>query len=101
MVKDVSSPTKKVKHGDRMTSFVVGFQSLHSSDGGHVECLFFVENEEKILIELENDIIGVKILLSSPHLGSLRPRAESVMKTLMQLRELVGSLYHCQEQVMG
>ena len=96
--RDIPSPVKKLKHGDRTTSFAVGFQQLTASNGG-VECLFFVENEERILLALENDIISVKILLASPHLGSLRPRVESVMKTLVQLRELVGSLSHCQDKV--
>lgn len=96
--RDIPSPVKKLKHGERATSFTVGFQQLPASNG-EVKCLSFVENEERILIALENDIICVKILLASPHLGSLRPRVESVMKTLVQLRELVGYLSHCQDKV--
>lgn len=94
--KDVTSPARR--HSERMTSFTVGFQQPSISEAA-VECLYFLDNEEEILIQLENDIINVKILLSSPHLGSLRARVESAMKTLLQLNELVGLLSHCQEKV--
>ena len=94
--KDVTSPARR--HSERMTSFTVGFQQPSISEAA-VECLYFLDNEGEILIQLENDIINVKILLSSPHLGSLRARVELAMKTLMQLKELVGSLSHCQEKV--
>ena len=95
-VKDVTIPARR--HSERMTSLTVGFQQPSISKAA-VECLYFLDNEGDILIQLENDIINVKILLSSPHLGSLRTRVESTMKTLMQLKELVGLLSHCQEKV--
>ena len=95
--KDVSSPVKK--SGERTTSFAIGFQQPSTPESA-VKCFFFVDNEGEILMGLENDIIGAKILLASPHLGNLRARVESVMKTLMQLKELMGLLSHCQDQVV-
>ena len=92
----VTSPARK--HSERTTSFAVGFRRPSLPEGA-IECLLFVDNEEEILIQLENDVINVKILLASPHLGSLRARVESVMKTLVQLKELVALLSHCQDQV--
>lgn len=94
--KDISSPSRR--HSERITSFTVGFQQPAISEAV-VEYLCFLDNAREILIQLENDIINVKILLASPHLGSLRARVESAMKTLMQLKELVGLLAHCQEKV--
>ena len=94
--RDITSPVKK--HSERITSFAIGFQPPTSSESV-VECLFFVDNLEDILTGLENDIITVKILLASPHLGSLRGRAESLMKTLIQLKELMGLLSHTQDKV--
>ena len=94
--RDITSPVKKPS--ERITSFAIGFQPPPSSENV-VECLYFVDNVEEVLIGLENDIIIVKILLGSPHLGSLSGRAESVMKTLMQLKELMGLLSSTQEKV--
>jgi hypothetical protein len=51
------------------------------------------------MMGLENDIIGVKILLASPHLGGLRTRAEALKKTLLQLKEMIDFLSQCQDQV--
>ena len=94
--RDVTSPVKR--HGERITSFAITFQPPTPSESV-VECLLFVENDGEVLISLENDIINVKILLASPHLGNLRGRVEALMKTLVQLRELMSLLAHCQDQV--
>ena len=94
--KDVPSHTRK--HSERITSFAIGFPPPSPSRGG-VECLLFIDNKQDVLMSLENDVISVKILLASPHLGGLRTRLEAVMKTLLQLKELVGLLSQCQDQV--
>ena len=93
-IKDVPSHAKK--QGERITSFAIG---LPPPSPTRVECLLFVSNIQNVLMELENDIINVKILLASPHLGSLRTKAETAMKTLLQLKELVGLLSECQDKV--
>lgn len=91
--------TRSKKHGERITSFAVGLPPPSPSAGGKVDCLLFVDNDQDVMMSLENDIIGVKILLASPHLGSLRTRAEALKKTLLQLKELVDLLSQCQDQV--
>ena len=95
--RDATSRSKK--HGERITSFAVGLPPPSPSAGGRVNCLLFVNNDQDVMMGLENDIIGVKILLASPHLGSLRTRAEALKKTLLQLKELVDLLSQCQDQV--
>ena len=95
--KDATSRSKK--HGERITSFAVGLPPPSPSAGGRVDFLLFVDNDQDVMMCLENDIIGVKILLASPHLGSLRTRAEALKKTLLQLKEFIDLLSQCQDQV--
>ena len=42
-----------------------------------------------------------QVLLSSPHLGSLRGRVEGLLATVRQLLELVSLLVECQDKVGG
>ena len=44
-------------------------------------------------------MIHLKMLLSSPHLGGLRGRAESLLTTLRQLLELFTLIVDCQHKV--
>ena len=87
-------PGKKL--GDKTTSFALGFQPASDS---LVEYLYSVDNDTEICVGLENDGIQLKMLLASPHLGSLKAKAESLMKTLVELQELVGLLSDCQNKV--
>ena len=96
VIKDAPSHAKK--HGERITSFAVGLPPP-SPSGGKVKCLLFIENDQDVLMGLESDVISVKILLASPHLGSLRTRAEALKKTLLQLKEMVDLLSQCQDKV--
>ena len=95
---DKDAPSHAKKRGERITSFAVGLPPP-SPSAGRVECLLFIDNDQDVVMGLENDVINVKILLSSPHLGSLRTRAEALKKTLLQLKELMDLLSQCQDRV--
>lgn len=83
----------------KTTSFAVGFQR---SIKGHatLDCLFSIEKENELCLWLENDVIQTKVLLSSPHLGSLKMRGELLLKMLIELQEIITLLTQCQDKVL-
>lgn len=82
----------------KTTSFAVGFQRAVKGSTT-LDCLFSIENDSKLCMWLENDVIQTKVLLSSPHLGSLKMRGELLLKTLSELQEIVTLLSQCQDKV--
>ena len=82
----------------KTTSFAVGFQRAVRGSTT-LDCLFSIENDSNLCMWLENDVIQTKVLLSSPHLGSLKMRGELLLKTLGELQEIVTVLSQCQAKV--
>ena len=79
------------------TSFALGFEPQHpSSPSQH---LYKMENHAAILMQLENDVIQLRVYLASPHIGLLRNKANSLLDTLSQLQILLCLVTKCQEQV--
>lgn len=81
---------------DKMTTFAISFSqpSLPTFD-----YLCTIDNGDEVQLLLEDNITQLKVVLSSPHLGSLRSRAETLLTTLRQLQELISLIGECQQKV--
>ncbi len=79
------------------TTFSVGFQGL-TKDSATPDCLFTIE-QTQLCLWLEDKLIQMKVLVSSPHLGNLKSRGEHLLKTLTELQEIVMMLSQCQDKV--
>ena len=93
------NPTKPTVTGTpSKPAFSVGFQGL-TKDPITKDCLFAIEQQTQLCVWLESDLIQTKVLLSSPHLGSLKVRGEQLLKTLTELQEIFMMLSQCQDKV--
>ena len=93
-----SRPSTPKKARDKTTTFAIAFDiTPHPSQTA--DYLFTMGNDSDIILSLEDSIIHLKLLLVSPHLGSLKGKAESLLVTLRQLRELFTLMADCQQKV--
>ena len=91
-------PATHKKPGDKTTTFAISFEPSHHETQA-ADYLYTVGNDSEILLELEDAVIQLKLLLGSPHLGSLKERAESLLVSLRQLQELFELIADCQSRV--
>ena len=50
-------------------------------------------------MKLENSAVQLKLLLTSPHIGALKLKADISLNTVSKLLEMVQLLLECQKQV--
>ena len=80
------------------TTFSVGFHGL-TKDSATLDRLFTIEHQNQLCLWLEDKLIQMKVLLSSPHLGNLKSKREHLLKTLTEPQEIVMMLSLCQDKV--
>ncbi len=90
-------PTKKTG-ADKITSFAMDvIQSPQQDDLGNK--ILRINDFSDIMTNLEHRLAQLKIVLSSPHIGNFKERAEILLGTVLQLVEMVGLLHNCQTKV--
>lgn len=93
------STTKSTGPGSpSKATLTVGFQGL-KNDSIAMDYLFTIESHCQLCAWLEDTLIQIKVILSSPHLGSLKVRGEQLLKTLTEVQEIVTLLSQCQNKV--
>ena len=90
------APLNVKKTLDKVTSFAFNF---HKTTDEPIEHLYSMGNVSEISIQLENDIVQLKMYLTSPHMGGFRHQGNYLLDSLSHLEELILLLTECQEQV--
>ena len=95
--KAVNAPAKKTGT-DKITSFALDVIQSEEDDNESRK-IHRVSNFLEVMINLEHHLTQLKMFLASPHLGSLRAKAESLLGSVLQLLEIVALLSDCQTKV--
>ena len=65
------------------------------------EHLYSVRGGEDLLQEMASAGLDLRMVLSSPHVGGLKVRVESLRSSLREVSEILSFLMQCQDQVGG